>query len=99
MAGSWRPTPPKAAAVLSWLLLGCVCVRGYPESDLVRRLPVQPPVASRQFAGTWTSTSAPGGASSTTSLRPTAPPRPSPSHSGSMEVLDVLQLEVGHSQS
>jgi serine carboxypeptidase-like clade 2 len=51
MAGSRRRTPPTAAAALAWLLLGCVCALGYPESDLVRGLPGQPPVAFRQFAG------------------------------------------------
>ncbi|CAM0146383.1 unnamed protein product [Urochloa decumbens] len=53
-AGSWTATTPvmAAAAALPWLLLCFVCcVQGYPESDLVRGLPGQPPVAFRQFAG------------------------------------------------
>ncbi|TVU51306.1 hypothetical protein EJB05_02720 [Eragrostis curvula] len=53
MVGPRRPMPMTTAATLSCLLLSCVfvCAWGYPESDLVRRLPGQPPVAFRQFAG------------------------------------------------
>jgi hypothetical protein len=48
MAASWRALALAMAAV-GWVLGGCAW--GFPAEDLVTRLPGQPPVTFRQFAG------------------------------------------------
>jgi hypothetical protein len=48
MAASWRAVALAVAAV-GWLLAGAA--RAFPAEDLVARLPGQPPVTFRQFAG------------------------------------------------
>jgi serine carboxypeptidase-like clade 2 len=49
MAASWRALALAMAAV-GWILGGGL-VLAYPAEDLVARLPGQPPVTFRQFAG------------------------------------------------
>ncbi|XP_066335330.1 serine carboxypeptidase-like 42 [Miscanthus floridulus] len=51
MAASWRAVALAVAAVGCWLLGGGGGVRAFPAEDLVTRLPGQPPVTFRQFAG------------------------------------------------
>jgi serine carboxypeptidase-like clade 2 len=48
MAGSWRAAA-LAAAMVGWVVSSCVV--GFPVEDLVTRMPGQPAVGFRQFAG------------------------------------------------
>ncbi|PWZ28935.1 Serine carboxypeptidase-like 42 [Zea mays] len=50
MAASWRAVALAVAAVV-WLLAVAGGARAFPAEDLVARLPGQPPVTFRQFAG------------------------------------------------